>query len=402
MKVLQINVVCGVGSTGRIATDLYHIIKQEGHQCKIAYGRGEAMNILAEDGIRIGNDMDMKAHALMTRITDKTGFYSKRATLRFIEWVKGYDPDVVHLHNIHGYYINIEVLVDYLKEAKKKVIWTLHDCWGFTGHCSHFDYIGCEKWKVQCSNCVQKQEYPKSLIKDNSKYNYQKKKELFSGIDNMTIVTPSKWLAELANQSYLGNYPVEVIHNGINLEKFKIIPTDFKERMGLTDKKIVLGVTSMWEPRKGLQDFIKLSELLDEEYKIVLVGLSEKQKQQLPKDIMGITRTNNVDELIEIYNAADVFVNPTYEDNFPTTNLESLACGTPVITYDTGGSVESVNSSCGSIVDKGNIESVNQGIAVLLEMDKRSLKENCASQSKRYDKIKKFKQYIDVYKEVIL
>ena len=351
MKVLQINSVCGIRSTGRICTDLADVLLQDGHECKIAYGRESVPEKYRKIAVRIGNDLDAKMHALQSRIFDNAGFGSRQATEKFIEWVKEYNPDIIHLHNIHGYYINIEVLFNYLAESNKPVVWTLHDCWAFTGHCAYFSYVKCDKWKTGCFNCPQKKRYPSSLLWDASKQNWQKKKALFTSVKNMTLVTPSKWLANEVKKSFLSNYPMKVIANGINLDVFKPTPSDFKEKNGLVGKKIILGVASSWSECKGLKDFIELSKILDEKYKIVLVGLSGNQIKGLPENVMAISRTNNVKELAEIYTAADIFFNPTYEDNFPTVNLEAQACGTPVITYRTGGSVESVPEE--NVVEQG-------------------------------------------------
>ena len=351
MKVLQINSVCGIRSTGRICTDLADVLLQDGHECKIAYGRESVPEKYGKIAVRIGNDLDAKMHALQSRIFDNAGFGSRQATEKFIEWVKEYNPDIIHLHNIHGYYINIEVLFNYLAESNKPVVWTLHDCWAFTGHCAYFSYVKCDKWKTGCFNCPQKKRYPSSLLWDASKQNWQKKKALFTSVKNMTLVTPSKWLANEVKKSFLSNYPMKVIANGIDLDVFKPTPSDFKEKNGLVGKKIILGVASSWSECKGLKDFIELSKILDEKYKIVLVGLSGNQIKGLPENVMAISRTNNVKELAEIYTAADIFFNPTYEDNFPTVNLEAQACGTPVITYRTGGSVESVPEE--NVVEQG-------------------------------------------------
>ena len=351
MRVLQINSVCGIRSTGRICTDLADVLLQDGHECKIAYGRESVPEKYRKIAVRIGNDLDAKMHALQSRIFDNAGFGSRLATEKFIEWVKEYNPDIIHLHNIHGYYINIEVLFKYLAESNKPVIWTLHDCWACTGHCAYFSYVKCDKWKTGCFNCPQKKRYPLSLLWDASKQNWQKKKALFTSVKNMTLVTPSKWLANEVKKSFLSNYPMNVIANGIDLDVFKPTPSDFKEKNGLVGKKIILGVASSWSECKGLKDFIELSKILDEKYKIVLVGLSGNQIKELPENVMAISRTNNVKELAEIYTAADIFFNPTYEDNFPTVNLEAQACGTPVITYRTGGSVESVPEK--NVVEQG-------------------------------------------------
>ena len=395
MKVLQINSVCGVGSTGRIATDLYKVLEEQGHECKIAYGRGTAPEGI--NSIKIGSKLDNYYHVFKTRVFDKHGFGSVNATKKFIEEVKEYNPDIIHLHNIHGYYINIEILFNYLKEANKPVVWTLHDCWAFTGHCSHFDYIGCYKWKNGCNSCIQKKEYPCSKVIDNSKVNYEKKKELFTSIKNMTIVTPSKWLANLVKESFLGKYRVEIINNGIDLEVFKPTESNFRQLYNLKDKFIVLGVASVWEERKGLKYFIELSKRLSNEYKIVIVGVNEKQKKELPKDIIAITRTNNVRELAEIYTSADIFVNTTVEDNFPTTNLEALACGVPVITFDTGGSSECIDSTCGRIVKKEEINELIKSIKNVRFQD--NLNKNCRIKSKQYNKDDKFLEYLNTYFE---
>lgn len=396
MRILQINSVCGVGSTGRIATDLYKVLEEQGYECKIAYGRGNAPEGI--DSIKIGSNLDNYAHVFKTRVFDKHGFGSVSATKTFIEEVKEYNPDIIHLHNIHGYYINIEILFNYLKEANKPLIWTLHDCWAFTGHCAYFDYIGCDKWKNGCGKCPQKQGYPTSNVFDNSKFNYEKKRELFTSVKNMTIVTPSKWLANLVKESFLGKYPVEVINNGIDLNVFKPTESNFRERYNLQEKFIVLGVASVWEERKGLKYFIELSEKLSDDYKIVIVGVNEKQKKELSENILAITRTNNVKELVEIYTAADVFVNPTLEDNFPTTNLEALACGTFVVTFNTGGSVESIDCRTGKIVRKKNMKELVEAIISIYDTEKETVHLLCKERvDNLFNKEYKFKEYLKLY-----
>lgn len=396
MKVMQINSVCGVGSTGRIATDIHNILIEQGHKSYIAYGRDLPKN--CDKAIRIGGKFDNYTHVVKTRIFDKHGFASKRATIEFINKVKELNPDIIHLHNIHGYYLNIEILFEYLKEADKPVIWTLHDCWSFTGHCAYFDYVACDKWKTGCYDCPQKKGYPSSFFLDKSKENYRRKKELFTGLKNMTIVTPSNWLADLVKQSYLKEYQVKVINNGIDLNLFKPTESNFREQNDINNKFMILGVANVWDERKGLRYFLDLSNTLNEDEIIVLVGLSEKQKQQLPKNIIGITRTNNIKELVEIYSAADVFVNPTLEDNFPTTNLEALACGTPIITFNTGGSVESVDESTGYVVEKGNLEELRSAINKAKTKNIRN--DCCLERSKNYNKNEKFNEYIELYKSL--
>lgn len=354
MRILIINSVCGIGSTGRICADLAQQFEKDGHEVKIAYGRsGYVPEKFKKYAVRIGTDFDVKLHALRTRLFDTHGFGSKSATKKFLKWADEFNPDLVWLHNIHGYYINIEMLFDWLKSRPQtQVKWTLHDCWAFTGHCSYFTMANCNKWQTQCSNCPQIKTYPSSLY-DNSKNNFERKKAAFTGVKNMTLITPSKWLADLAKQSFLKEYPVEVIYNTIDKNIFKPTPSDFRKKYNLENKKIILGVASVWEERKGLKDFLKLAQVLDEKYVIVLVGVSDKQIKTLPKNCIGIKRTSSPQELAQIYTAADVFFNPTYEDNYPTVNLEAQACGCPVITYDTGGCRETIYTANSKIIPVG-------------------------------------------------
>lgn len=389
MRVFQINSVCGIRSTGRICTDLAETLEKQGHESKIAYGRETVPQKYQKYAVRIGSNTSVKIDALKTRLLDNAGLNSKRATKKLIRQIEEYNPDVIHLHNLHGYYLNVECLFAYLKTCGKKIVWTLHDCWPFTGHCAYFDFVGCGKWRNACERCPQKKKYPKSSWMDKSKRNYFKKKELFTGIPNMTIVTPSQWLADLVKQSFLQEYDVRVIRNGIDTNVFKPTESNLREQYNLQDKKILLGVASVWDERKGLNDFIALSHLLDEKYQIVLIGVSNSQIKTLPSKIIGIERTNNVTELAQWYTAADVFLNLTYEDNYPTVNLEAQACGTPVITYATGGSVESIAPSM--VVKQGNLEGVQK---LLLKND------YCDGQLfTGFSKEVCYDKYIDLYEE---
>lgn len=357
MKVLMINVVCGIRSTGRICTDLAVALEKQGHEVKIAYGRENVPEQYQKYAVRIGSDLDVKLHGIKARLFDGAGFGSKKATKKFIGWVKEYNPDVIHLHNIHGYYINIEVLFEYLKSCGKKIIWTLHDCWSFTGHSAYCDAINCEKWKDGCYQCPQIQEYPKALM-DFSKLNWKKKRALFTNIPNMTIVTPSHWLEENVKKSFLKEYSVEVIHNGIDTSQFYPMENDFREIYKLENKYILLGAATVWDDMKGYSDFIRLSELLDDTYKIIMVGVTDEQIKKLPSKILGIKRTASVKELAYIYNSADLFLNLTYCDNYPMVNIEAMSCGTPVLTYKTGGSPEIVEKYGGVVIPKGDLNGV--------------------------------------------
>lgn len=383
MKVLMINSVCGVGSTGRICTDIADMLLSQGHECKIAYGRGEVPEKYRDISVRIGSTFKVYCNVLKSRLFDNEGFNAVGATKKLVRWIKEYDPDVIHLHNVHGYYLNVKILFDYLKTSGKKIIWTLHDCWAFTGHCTHFQVPHCDKWRTECGKCIRVKDYPKALI-SHAKRNYKRKKQTFCGVPNLTIVTPSKWLAGVVGQSFLSEYQTVVINNGIDLSVFKPTESDFRERFGLTDKKIILGVASVWEKRKGFNDFLELAKLIDDSYRIVLVGVNDKQLKILPSSVIGIKRTNNVKELAEIYTAADVLFNPTYEDNYPTVNLEAQACGTPVITYPTGGSVESVPS-------ENVVNSINKFYELL-----RSSKELVIAKTS-FSKQEKYSDYVRLY-----
>ena len=358
MRVLMINVVCGIRSTGRICTDLAAGLEAEGHEVRIAYGRETVPEQYRKYAVRIGNDWDVRLHGVRSRTLDQHGLGSRGATRRFLAWADEYDPDLLWLHNIHGYFINYELLFDWIKgRPDMQVKWTLHDCWAFTGHCSHFTAVKCDRWKTGCERCPEKKRYPASLLLDNSKDNYARKRAAFTGVKNMTLITPSRWLADLVKESFLREYPVEVHYNTIDTDVFKPTPGDFRERYGLTDKKIVLGVASVWTDRKGLDDFVELSKMLDDDYKIVLVGLTPRQIKALPPKILGLPRTNSTRELAEIYTAADVFVNPSKEETFGLTTVEAISCGTKAIVYKGTACEEIVGTKKGITVEQ-NVSSV--------------------------------------------
>lgn len=357
MKILMINSVCGMRSTGRICTDMAVALEAQGHEVKIAYGRESVPAQYKRFSIRIGNDVAVKMHGVLSRIFDADGRGSILATRQFIAWVEEYDPDVVHLHNIHGYYINHKILFDYLKKTQKKVVWTFHDIWPMTGHGCICEGIKCNKWETGCGTCPGKRNYPGTII-DRSKENYKRKKKLFNSIDNLSIITPSKWLASLVKRSFLKEHKVEVIPNGIDTDVFKETASTIKARYNIEEKKLLLGCATWWTQGKGLYDFYKMSELLNDDYVIMLVGLSKEQIDKLPGNIIGIERTNNVQELVQLYSAADLLINPTYIDNYPTVNLEALACGTPVITYKTGGSAECLDGVNGKAFEQGDIDGI--------------------------------------------
>ena len=334
------------GSTGGIMMKEHRELLASGEESFVFWGRGRAAE--GEREMRFATDLEVKTDVLQTRLDGKAGFHSKAATRRLLSRLDVIQPDVVHLHNLHGYYVNVEMLFEWLVARDCKVEWTLHDCWAFTGHCAHFTYVKCAQWQSHCAYvkpCPQLDTYPKTYSKASCSRNFEQKRRLFNLVpaDRMKLITPSQWLADLVGESFLSKYPVEVRHNTIDTSVFKPTPSDFRERYGIGDRFMVLGVASPWTERKGLADFVRLAGELDsEKYAIVLVGLSEKQVKEMPEGIVCLARTDSREELAGIYSTADVFFNPTVEDNYPTVNLEAEACGTPVVTYDTGGCAETL------------------------------------------------------------
>lgn len=360
MKVLLINSVCGVGSTGRICTNIADDMQREGHVCKIAYGRGSVPERYKQYAVRIGSNFGVLCHAGLSRAFNSSGFHSRVATKRFLKWAEEFDPDVVWLHNIHGYYINVPMLFAWIKSRPNmQVKWTLHDCWAFTGHCTHFTVVNCDRWKDVCQRCPQKRAYPASYVFDRARKNFFQKRTAFSNVNDMELIVPSQWLADLVKQSFLKEYPVTVSYNTIDGSTFKPTESDFRVRYGLRDKKIVLGVANVWTKNKGIDDFYRLAQRLDERYAIVLVGLSEKQMRNLLPNMIGITRTNSPKELAEIYTAADVFVNPSREETFGLTTVEAQSCGTKAIVYK--------DTACEEIVEKFGGVAVEQDVEYILK-----------------------------------
>lgn len=352
MKYLFINVTAGYGSTGQIAANQCRELIRQGHTCALAYGRMQA-DCGDIPTVRIGFSLNTKIHGLRSRLLDDVGFGSGAATLLFLKWVREYDPDVIWLHNLHGYYIHVGHLFDYLRSCGKEIRWTLHDCWAFTGHCAYFEDVHCDRWKTGCHDCPQKGGYPKSILLDNSAGNYRRKKQLFSGIPNLTLTVPSHWLEKRVKESFLREYPVEVVYNRVDAAVFHPMESSFRRDHGLEDKVMLLGVASVWEDRKGLKDFIALRALLDDRYQIVLVGLSEEQMKQLPEGILGLPRTRTVEELVQIYTAADIFLNPSTEETFGMTTLEAEYCGTKAIVYKDTACEEIVEQFGGIAVERG-------------------------------------------------
>lgn len=402
-KLLQINTVINSGSTGRIAEEIGQKAMSLGWESYIAYGRNDRPS--KSHKIKIGNEIDLKWHGAETRLFDRHGFASVNATKKLIEQVKYIKPDIIHLHNVHGYYLNIDILFNYLACANVSLVWTLHDCWTFTGHCTHFSYIGCEKWKTHCESCPQKKEYPASYFRDRSYSNYRQKKNLFTSVDKMTIVGVSQWLSNRVSESFLSKFSNKVIHNGIDLSAFYPIDNcaDIMDKYKIPRHKfILLGVAGVWSDRKGLADFVELSKTLEKDEIVVLVGTNKKIIRKLPSNIIGIERTENVNELAKLYSASEVLLNLTKEDSYPTINMEAIACGTPVITYNTGGSPESIAPTTGFVSSQGNLSEIRDRINEIKKIGKENYSNPCREYAlANFDKDVKYNEYIQLYNNLL-
>lgn len=393
MKIVQINATCGVGSTGKICVAVSEQLSKKGIENYIFYSAGSSDYPL---GIKYVNETAVKFQTLVSRSFGNYGFESKGITKRLIKELDKIKPDIVHIHNIHAHNCNFEMLFDYIRKKGIKAYWTFHDCWAFTAYCPHFDMIGCDKWRTGCNKCPQRKQF--SWFFDRSTYLYNKKMAAIKGV-NLTIITPSEWLASLVKKSFFKDFPVKVINNGIDLNIFKPTESNFKEKYALENKYIVLGVAFGWGERKGLDVFCELAKRLDgEKYKIVLVGTNDDIDKLLPENIISIHRTANQTELAEIYTAADIFANPTREEVLGLVNLEALACGTPVVTFKTGGSPECIDETCGAAAAKNDIDGMYNEIIRICEQ-KTIAAADCIAYSKKFDAADKFKEYVELYGE---
>lgn len=403
MKIVLVNTVYGTGSVGRIAGDLYEAVTDAGGMAVAAYGRGTAP--AGVKAYKIGSGPDFYGHVLRNFVKGEGGFGSGRRTRRFLEFLEAEKPDLLHLHNLHGFYLQVEALFEYLKEKDLPVVWTLHDCWPYTGHCAYYDKNGCEGFLSGCERCpYHASAYPYALFKDNAAESFRRKKRAFSGVDRLTVATPSVWLAGEVKRSFLKEYPVRVVPNGIDLSEFS---AEGRKR-GKRAKKRALGVANVWEERKGLGFFMELADMLPENYEIELVGLSPGQIRRLsgryPEERLRLNpRTASAGELACKYREADVFVNPTLEDNFPTVNLEALACGTPVVTFPTGGSPETVDDSCGVCTREKSAGELCGAVRLVCEETdgRRFTPEACRSRAELFDKRKKYREYLELYQEML-
>ena len=399
MRVAILNMIPN-GSTGKIMMQIASKARSHGHTVRtytpVRFFKGKKEDLPKIDNHFFwGSRWEAFVHYYAGTILGKNGMFSQRGTKQLIKDLESFNPDIIHLHNLHSFCINLPMLFSYIKKNRIRVIWTLHDCWTFTGHCPYFVVAKCDRWKTGCHHCPQPRVYPKMYL-DTSKKMYELKKKWFCGIEDMTIVTPSYWLSDLAKQSFLKEYPVKVIHNGIDLSVFKPTDGSFREKYNLENKRIVLGVAFGWGYRKGLDVFLELAKRLKDDYRIVLVGTDAATDAILPENIISIHRTDNQTELAKIYAAADVFAMPTREENYPTVNMEAIACGTPVVTFRTGGSPEIPDESCGSVVDVDDIDAMEKEIVRVCE-DKPYTRLACLERAKMFNMNDRFEEYVELY-----
>lgn len=402
MRIAHINMVLN-GSTGNIMMGIAKKAEESGHISRTyspeLYVKGKKKaSVNIPNHFIWGTRFESFVHYYLGCVLGINGLLSKNGTKELIKDLEVFKPDVIHLHNLHNFSINLPMLFKYIKKNRINVVWTLHDCWSFTGHCPYFDMVKCDKWKIQCNNCPQKLIYPKTYI-DTTKQMYALKSKMFCGVENMMVVTPSEWLAGLVKQSFLKDYTIRVINNGINLSVFKPVESDLRKQYGCDDKYILLGVAFDWGKRKGLDVFIELSKRLTDKYQIILVGTNDNIDRQIPENIISIHRTENQHELAKLYTMADLFVNPTREENYPTVNMEAVACGTPVLTFRTGGSMEMLDDTCGSIVDCDDVDSMVREIKNICEY-KLFSEEDCLKRAKEFDIDSKFTSYVELYESI--
>lgn len=406
MKVLQINTrYYNGGSTGRIAYDLKKVMEANGIESYVAFGYGyNPKDNEKETVYRIESDRELLISKLWTKATGHHGFNNKAETKRLLAWIDNVQPDIIHMHNIHNHYVNVRMFLEYIAKKNIPCVLTMHDCWTFTGHCAYFDYSGCNKWKTGCNHCPSLRDYPKTYaLIDPSPWNYKMKQKLFAPL-NITFVSPSQWLCDLQQQSFLKDKPCKVINNGVDVEVFKPVKSNVREEYGIGNRKMILAVAGGLSPRKGREYLLRLPTLLRDDEVLVLVGLQKGQESLLPQTdkVIGIQRTKTSDELVGLYSEADVFINPTLEDNFPTTNIEALACGTPVVTFLTGGSAEVVTPETGLVVNKGDMDDLLAAIRTIIANGNAHYQEACRKKAVAdYNKYVQYGKYIELYKRLL-
>lgn len=397
MKILQINACYGYLSTGIIIEDLEkEIYKSEG-VCYVAYQTAVKEPVC---GFRIGNKFDRYIHGIHSRIFGKQGYRSNRATKKLLKWIVSVNPDIIHLHNLHSNYLNFNMLCDYIAEKNIKTVYTFHDCWAFTGKCSHYASASCDKWQTSCGNCPQLKNEVPSLIFDNTGKVLKDRTQHLNKIPDLTIVPCSFWMEEQIKKSLLKPKRIVTLYNGTDTNMFRPHSNSFRKDYKLDDKFLILGFANKWSNTKNIEGVKFISGNLADDEIIVIVGCNEKQKELFSKfkNIVPVGYIGDRQLLSDIYSSADVFVNLTYEDTLPTVNMESICSKTPVITFNSCGSPELVSSSTGIVVDKGDFEGILNAI--------RFVKENSAQFDfedliKKYDKNVCYNKYIELYKQIL-
>lgn len=407
-KLLQINPVLRIStSTGRIMQEIGELAIRNGWESYIAYSRGrDGIKPCTSKLVPVGNKWSVAWHGVKTRLLDAHGLASSGATRQFIRRMEQIKPDVIHIHNIHGYFLNFRILFDYLSKCDIPVVWTVHDCWLYTGHCYYYSYVRCNRWQEGCHDCPQRRLFPTSLWHDRSEQNYEDKRKAFTSMpkDRLVMVPVSEWIKSEMQQSFFRGYDFRVIHNGINTEAFQVYDsTEVREKYGLGNKHVLLGVASIWSKEKGLDDFIRMAERLREDELIVLVGVKPEERKRLPGKVVGIARTENIRQLAELYAAADAFINPTWQDNYPTVNMEAIACGTPVVTYRTGGSVEAVTEETGFVVEQGDWQGLLEAARQVEQRGKAYYQGRCREYAlAHFKKEDRYADYIRLYDELTM
>ena len=406
-RLLQINPVLRRNtSTGRIVQEIGELAMAHGWESYIAYSRGrDGMMPCKSQTVPVGGKMSVAWHGLMTRLLDRHGLASERATHELVERIEDLQPDIIHLHNIHGYFLHYPTLFRYLAGIKTPVVWTIHDCWAYTGHCYYYSFAGCQKWKSGCGNCPQRRFFPTSWWKDRSARNFTDKRAAFTSLPKgrLTVVPVSGWMKDEMLQSFMGKCRFKVIRNGINLGVFAPYDDDeIRYKYHIYQEHVLIAVASIWCREKGWDDLMRLAAMLRKDEVLVMVGVTEEQRRQLPKNVVGICRTDNVDELAQLYSLAEVFLNPTWQDNYPTVNLEAIACGTPVVTYHTGGSIEAVTSRTGMVVEQGDVEAMLEAARTIIGRGKRFYQAPCRDYAlKHFDKDERYTDYLRLYDRLL-
>ena len=368
MKVLFVNLVYGTGSTGKIIADIMNLLKKYGNDVKALYGTGACSD--NADAVKVSGDFGFYFHNAVSRLTDHAGLYSWAATRKMIREIRAFQPDLIHLHTLHGFYVNYEMLFRFLKEANIPVVWTLHDCWTFTGHCTHFSQVKCVQWQTECRDCKLLYRYPQCYWKGDVRRNFLRKKNAFTDVKNLTITTPSQWLADQVSQSFLQNYPRTVIPNGIDRTIFCPQSSSLREKYHLEDKKIVLGVANAWNARKGLPDLLTLAGRLGSGYQVVLIGLIEKQLPDIPSEVLGLLRTANQTEPVSY---------------------------THLVVYETDGCPETVAPGNGRLVPQGDIQALENAVRDVADSNWRADPKKMA----RFDKDTVYQGYVELYENVL-